>query len=188
MDKIQELKRKHYNVKEIIKERVKTGREVKDKVQEYLEICEQLREAGVKVNDSSPRLFEALKQCGKVMSSMDIPSKVHDQSIVIKSNPQLPVIEESIYKITLAWTERPGHELNNTIKIIEDYLTENGAKEIDSSAADFNEYKEIMRTYEWVGGDKEFTILRKSANYILDIFATSQYEKFNISIFGNKKR
>ena len=101
--------------------------------------------------------------------------------------PKYQDIKDSTYKITLAWTEKPGHKPDNTLKIIENYLTENGAKMIEDTPAEFNGYTEIMRSYKWTGGDKEFTILRKSANYILDVFAQNQYEKFNISIFGNKK-
>jgi len=192
MDNIQDLKRKHYNVKEVLKERVKNGKDVKDKVEEYLEICKQLRAAGVEVNDSSPRVLEALRRCGikdtdKVTSSERIESTIN-RSFKSTPKPTIQTIEDSIYKITLAWTERPGHEPNNTIKIIEDYLTENGAKMIEDTLAEFDGYTEVMRSYEWTGGDKEFTILRKSANYILDVFAENQYEKFNISIFGNKKK
>lgn len=189
MDNIQDLKRKHYNVKEVLKERVKNGKDVKDKVEEYLEICERLRKAGVEVNDSSPRVLEALKQAGVS------PKKFTDEIIELNNlNNKLKSVsdsprtqEESMYKITLAWTERPGHEPSNTVKIIEDYLVENGAKEVDNTTADFDDYEEIMRSYEWTGGDKEFTILRRSANYILDVFANNQYEKFNISIFGSKR-
>ena len=185
MDKIQELKRKHYNVKEVLKERVKAGKDVKDKVEEYLDICSQLRAEGVEVNDSSPRVLEAIRQCGKNVSYVGPAPKTYIPPVIIEPTP---IPEESTYKITLAWTERPGREPSNTLKIIDEYLKENGAKETDKTEADFDEYKEIMRSYEWVGGDGEFTILRRSANYILDVFAQNQYEKFNISIFGNKKR
>lgn len=183
MDNIQDLKRKHYNVKEVLKERVKNGKDVKDKVQEYLQICDELRSLGVEVNDSSPRVLEALKQAG-------ITNLPHKSSTppVTEPTPVIPSQQESfLYKITLAWTERPGHIPDNTIQIIENYLKENGAKPTDNTTADFDGYNEIMKTYEWSGGDKEFTILRRSANYILDIFAQNQYEKYNISIFGCKK-
>ena len=178
MDKIQELKRKHYNVKEVLKERVKNGKDVKDKVDEYLEIVSELRKNGVEVNDSSPRVIEALEMC----NANQKPSTF--RPVVEPPKEQ----EESIYRITLAWTERPGKEPDNTVQIIENYLKENDATFVDESDADFDDYAEHMRSYEWSGDDKEFKILRKSANYILEVFAENQYEKFNISIFGNKKR
>lgn len=178
MDNIQELKRKHYNVKEVLKERVKNGKPVQDKVDEYLEIVKELKKQGVEVNDSSPRLLEALKQCG-----------VGNSGRVIEKEPE-PIVqppEESIYRITLAWTQRRGIESDNTVTILENYLIENGARMVDDTFADFDEYVEYMKSYEWEGGEKEFNILRKSANYILEVFAENKYEKFNISIFGNKK-
>lgn len=184
MDNIQDLKRKHYNVKEVLKERVKNGKDVKDKVQEYLQICDELRSLGVEVNDSSPRVLEALKLAGVI----DSPHKSSTPPVVESAPITTPPQQESfLYKITLAWTERPGHTPDNTIQIIENYLKENGATLTDSTSADFDGYNEIMKTYEWSGGDKEFAILRRSANYILDIFAENQYEKYNISIFGCKK-
>ena len=189
MDKIQDLKRKHYNVKEVLKERIKAGKDVKDKVKEYLDICDQLRSAGIEVNDSSPRVIEALKQCGidqQYSVSQNLPQKSIFQ-ITLPPPPEQPKTNESLYKITVAWTERPGHEPDTTLKIIDDYLKENGARVFDDTEADFDGYKEIMRSYEWTGGEGEFKILRRSANYILDVFAANQYEKFNISIFGNKK-
>lgn len=192
MNNIQDLKRKHYNVKEVLKERVKNGKDVRDKVEEYLEICDQLREAGVEVNDSSPRVLEALRQCGKSINDTNCHSTTQfnhqTKSYPTPLPPQQEEPKESTYRITLAWTERPERDPSGTIKIIEDYLTENGAKVIEDTPAEFDGYTEVMRTYEWVGDDNAFVILRKSANYILDVFAANQYEKFNISIFGNKKK
>lgn len=182
MDKIQDLKRKHYNVKEVLKERMKAGKDVKDKVDEYLEIVKELRKCGVEVSDSSPRVLEALEKCGV----KGVNCTTTQPTIVTTPQPEPP--QESIYRITLAWTERPGREPDDTIHIIENYLKENGATYVDESDADFDDYIERMRSYEWNGGDKEFAILRRSANYILDIFAANQYEKFNISIFGSKKK
>jgi hypothetical protein len=180
MDKIQELKKKHYNVKETIKNHLRRKTDCKKQVEYYLDICQQLREFGIEVNDTSSYIKTALEQYEKINSRKPINEPIKNES---ESVP-----EESIYKITLAWTERPGREPGQTIKIIEDYLTENGARKIEDTPAEFDGYTEVMRSYEWIGGDKEFTILRKSANYILDVFAVSQYEKFNISIFGNKKK
>lgn len=190
MDNIQELKKRHFRIKENIKNHIRRKTDYNEYVQEYLNIVKELKAAGVEVSDTSSYIKQAIENyenTNNISSSGQVESVISGE---FKNNPEptTQTIEDSIYKITLAWTERPGREPDNTIQIIENYLKENGAKEIDNTSADFDEYKEIMRSYEWVGGDKEFTILRKSANYILDVFAENQYEKFNISIFGNKKR
>ena len=185
MDNIQELKKKHYNIKEVIKNHIRRKTNCKKQVEQYLKIINKLRNAGIEVNDTSSYINQALEQYNIIKDSKDISFNTPSNKIEEPIIHQEP--EKSIYKITLAWTERPGKEPDNTIHIIENYLKENGAREIDRTSADFDEYKENMRSYEWEGGDKEFVILRKSANYILDVFAENQYEKFNISIFGNKK-
>lgn len=187
MDNIQELKKKHFRIKENIKNHIRRNTDYSQHIQEYFKIVKELKDLGIEVNDSSSYIKQAIENNGSINKKSPLkkssPLSVHTEEPVTQEEPK-----ESIYKITLAWTERPGHEPSNTIKIIEDYLTENGARMIEDTPAEFDGYAEVMRTYEWVGGDKEFTILRKSANYILDVFAENQYEKFNISIFGNKKR
>jgi hypothetical protein len=186
MDKIQELRKRHSNLKMLIKNHMKRGTDCKKYVEEYLKIVNKLRVGyGVYVNDSSPLLTEAVSLYGgKVLKS----SPVIPESIPAASIPATTLeTKKQVYKITLAWTERPEKKPDNTIQIIENYICENGATILDASSTDFGDYKENMRTYEWKGGDKEFAILRRSANYILDVFAETQYEKFNISIFGNKR-
>lgn len=184
MDNIQELKRKHYNIKEVIKNHIRRNTNCEKQVKQYFNIVNKLREAGIEVDDTSSYIKLAIESKGIIGGQNHIKEKI--TPTITHDEPQ--VIEDSIYKITVAWTERPGHEPSNTVKIIEDYLTENGAKMIEDTPAEFDGYTEVMRSYEWSGGDKEFNILRKSANYILDVFATNRYEKFNISIFGNKKK
>ena len=185
MDNIQELKKKHYNIKEVIKNHIRRKTDCKKQVEQYLKIINELRNAGVEVNDTSSYINQALKQYNIIKVSGDNSFNTQSDKIETSTIPQEP--EKSIYKITLAWTERPGREPDNTVQIIENYFKENGAREVDRTSADFDEYKENMCSYEWNGDDKEFAILRKSANYILDVFAKNQYERFNISIFGNKK-
>lgn len=183
MDNIQDLKRKHFRIKENIKNHMRRGTDISDKLKEYIDIVHQLEDCGVKVNDTSSYIQNALKTLETPIDGFELIPRQKD--LLTETPP--PQQESFLYKITLAWTERPGHTPDNTVQIIENYLKENGAKQIDSTTAEFDGYNEIMKTYEWSGGDKEFTILRRSANYILDIFAENQYEKYNISIFGCKK-
>ena len=194
MDNIQDLKRKHFRIKENIKNHMRRGTDISDKLKEYIDIVHQLEDCGVKVNDKSSYILKALESVKTPAIIYKTPHSISEKStpLVTESSTESvsttpPQQESFLYKITLAWTERPGHTPDNTIQIIENYLKENGAKQTDSTTADFDGYNEIMKTYEWSGGDKEFAILRRSANYILDIFAENQYEKYNISIFGCKK-
>lgn len=184
MDNIQDLKRKHFRIKENIKNHMRRGTDISDKLKEYVDIVHQLEKCGVKVNDTSSYIQNALKTLKTPINEFELNPCQKDS---LPEAPPAPKQEEFLYKITLAWTERPGHIPDNTIQIIENYLKENGAKQTDSTTAEFDGYNEFMKTYEWSGGDKEFSILRRSANYILDIFAENQYEKYNISIFGSKK-
>lgn len=196
MDNIQELKRKHNNIKHVLKKRMNEGKDVTSKVDEYVDICKRLNKCGVEVKDFSPLIIKALEMCGRSVNEACLDSNIDSISkenmcIGHLASPKKHLVENikpSTYKIVLAWTEKYGNVPQNTIQIIDNYLKENGAKEIDSVISDFDEYKEVTRCYEWSGEDAVFTILRRSANYILDIFAENQYEKFNISIFGNKKK
>ena len=167
---IQELKRRHHNIKQTICESLQRGQYPEYKLMEYHKLVKLLEEAGEVVNDKRPLLLKALE--------MEAQQPQHESN-----TPS----QDSVYRITIAWTSRTTHEPDNTIHIIEDYLLQNKATPKDKEDVDFDDYTEHMRIYEWQGGDKEFTILRRSANYILDTFAENSYEKFNISVFGSKK-
>jgi len=172
MSDLQELKRRHYNVKQSIDEYIIKDRYPEQKLKEYHEIVKELEKAGINVNDRGRYLLKALEM-------------EKERSHPVPKEPEPP--QDSIYRITVAWTSKPSHEPDSTVQIIDDYLLQNKARPIENEDTDFDDYIEHMRVYEWVGDDKEFTILRRSANYILDTFAKNSYEKFNISVFGNKK-
>lgn len=169
---LQELKRRHYNIKQSIDEAIIKGKYPEQKLIEYHEVVSQLENTGVIVNDRGKYVLKALEM---------------ERERLVPKKETLPISSDSIYRITVAWTSRPSHEPDDTIHIIDDYLLQNKARPVENEDTDFDDYTEHMRVYEWVGDDKEFIILRRSANYILDTFAKNSYEKFNISVFGNKK-
>jgi len=172
---IQELKRRHYNIKQSIDEAIIKGKYPEQKLAEYHEVVNALEKAGVRINDRGQYVLKALE-----MEKNKSKPKPKQQTTVSSS--------DSIFRITIAWTAQATHEPDNTIQILENYLIQNKAKPTEKEDNDFGDHVEHMRVYEWFGDDREFTILRRSANYILDTFAENSYEKFNISIFGNKKK
>ena len=64
--------------------------------------------------------------------------------------------------------------------------------DMDIRPTDSDIYKSIGGTenvikYEFNGNDKSFKILKYSAQFLLDTISNTDYEKFNIAIFGKKK-
>ena len=60
-------------------------------------------------------------------------------------------------------------------------------KNIDTEQFDKGNVTEYVSKYEWVGDDESFKILKYSSQFILDTVSKSDYEKFNIAIYGKKK-
>ena len=60
-------------------------------------------------------------------------------------------------------------------------------KNIDNEQFDKGNVTEYVSKYEWIGDDESFKILKYSSQFILDTVSKSDYEKFNIAIYGKKK-
>ena len=60
-------------------------------------------------------------------------------------------------------------------------------KNVGTEQFDKGNVTEYVSKYEWVGDDESFKILKYSSQFILDTVSKSDYEKFNIAIYGKKK-
>lgn len=111
------------------------------------------------------------------------PSKKqeHSQSTPVKNN------SDQKYTLSLAWTESPREDISSTIDIIKDYfedLNMNALEEENYNNGDGIEHK---IKYEFEGDERAFKILKYSAQFLLDTISNTDYEKFNIAIFGKKQ-
>ena len=126
--------------------------------------------------------------------------KKHPEKYISSSNIKKPVTKQitqpkistvppkkSKYIISLAWTEDNTHNLKNTIDVIKEYFDDLDLKNIDTEQFDKGNVTEYVSKYEWVGDDESFKILKYSSQFILDTVSKSDYEKFNIAIYGKKK-
>lgn len=110
-----------------------------------------------------------------------IKKQEHSQSTPIKNN------SEQKYTLSLAWTESPTQDISNTINTIKEYFDDLDMKESECEQFSNGEETEYKIKYDFEGDERTFKILKYSAQFILDTISNTDYEKFNIAIFGKKK-
>lgn len=87
------------------------------------------------------------------------------------------------YVISLAWSEDKEININETIDKIREYFNDLNISELSLS----HNNKEHVIKYEFKGSDKSFRIVKRSAQFLLDSISKTDYEKFNIAVYGKKK-
>jgi hypothetical protein len=106
----------------------------------------------------------------------------------IKEDPQpknIPVLNKHI--ISLAWTESPSQDISNTIDKIKEYFDDLGIEAVEQDDYNSGAGIEHKIKYEFEGDERSFKILKYSAQFLLDTISNTDYEKFNIAIFGKKQ-
>ena len=91
------------------------------------------------------------------------------------------------YTLSLAWTESPKEDISSTIDIIKDYFDDLDMNELEEENYRSGDGIEHKIKYEFEGDERTFKILKYSAQFILDTISNTDYEKFNIAIFGKKQ-
>lgn len=178
-------------------------------IKRVIELCDltkKLRSVGRRVSDDADWLKyeywnitedvvnDVKKHPEKYISSSSVKKQVNKQitqpktSIVssIAKNSQQPP-KKSKYIISLAWTEDNIHHMKTTIDVIKEYFDDLDLKNLGTEQFDKGNVTEYVSKYEWVGDDESFKILKYSSQFILDTVSKSDYEKFNIAIYGKKK-
>lgn len=190
---IKALHRKRDSLRTKIKEWCDRGKNAIELVKEYHKLTELLQSKGCNVSAQAEYLQLDFWKNKNIESKPIKINKQPKQDESIKSNILEPVAPKearnNIYILNLAWTEVPGSEIdfNTTINKISNYLHVLGLKEIDTDYNEVSGRTEKIAKYEFEGNDQSFQIIKQSANYILDEFASTQYESFNIAIFGKKR-
>lgn len=181
-DEIKNIKNVRYKLRKkitkYIDKNIKTN-EVKEMVLEYHNLTKQLEDAGCKVSIKLDYL--KLDYWDNISNIIPIHRTQHIIPNIIND-----VTEPQKYIISLAWTETPNQSISDTINKIKEYFDD-----MDIKAIDYDTYKngnniENIIKYEFDGDDGSFKILKYSAQFLLDIISNTDYEKFNIAIYGKK--
>lgn len=179
---VEELKKKRTYLYMKIRKYYNAGKNAKEIVNEYHNVLDELRRAGVKVEVKTDYLSKEYWQ--------DHPTPPKKTSK--KSQPILP--EESIkpvqdsFILCLAWSANLQNETPEQVKKVMEYFKELGLPIIDESVGEIDSRMEHVLRYEFKGTEESFKMLKKCTQFVLDTFAKTDFEKFNIAIYGKRKK
>ena len=150
--------------------------------EEYQRITRILNENGRKLDNNNPRFHpETYMVTGSPKDDI-----IADNCIKEDPKPKnIPSLNK--HTISLAWTESPSQDISNTIDKIKEYFDDLGIEAVEQDDYYSGAGIEHKIKYEFEGDERSFKILKYSAQFLLDTISNTDYEKFNIAIFGKKQ-
>lgn len=182
-EEIKSIKKVRYKLRENITKNINKGiktDEVKQMVLNYHDLTKQLTDAGCNVSIKLDYL--QLDYWDNISNTIQVSSIQSTPLNIIND-----IVEQQKYIISLAWTETPNQSISDTINKIKEYFDDMDIKEIDHDIYKNGNNLENIIKYEFDGNDGSFKILKYSAQFLLDTISHTDYEKFNIAIYGKKK-
>ena len=178
---VEELKRKRTNLQLRIKEWFDKGKNAKDLVDEYHILLDELRKNGVKVEAKAKYLQKEF--WSNQSTNISKPQIIKEPSPI--PEPIKPIQDSFI--LSLAWVANELNETPEQVKKVESYFNEMGLPMIDESVGSVENRMEHVMRYEFKGTEESFRMLKMCTQFVLDAFAKTDFEKFNIAIYGKKK-
>lgn len=184
---IAELKKERGNLQARIKDWYDKGKNAKELVYRFHEIQDELIRRGEKVTYRA-EYFNLDFWDTFVEKSPSKPTQTYTPKPqpVIQEEPIKPIQDSFI--LCLAWTAGEHNETPEQVKKVQDYFNELGLPIIDEEVSDTHDRLEHVLRYEFNGSEESFRLLKMCTQFVLDAFAKTDFEKFNIAIFGKKKK
>lgn len=150
--------------------------------EEYQRITQILNENGRRLDNNNQRFHpETYAVAGSPKDNIIVDSGIKEDL----QPKNTPVLNKHI--ISLAWTESPSQDISNTIDKIKEYFDDLGIEAVEQDDYNSGAGIEHKIKYEFEGDERSFKILKYSAQFLLDTISNTDYEKFNIAIFGKKQ-
>lgn len=172
---INDLQKKRTNLLFRIKYRIKAGKNAKDLVVEYHKIKDQLIALGVNVEIRADYL--------KMEYWGEKPTEIS------KSEPIKEIAtpnQQHIYTLNLAWVDTTNSTPPQVQKV-KDYFNDLCLKCNGEDITITPNGVEHILKYEFEGVEESFRLLKICTQFVLDSFAQSDFDKFNIAVFGKKR-
>lgn len=191
---VNDLKRRRTNLQFRIKEWYKRGKNAKNLVIEYHTLLTELQSLGFKAEAKADYLqpefwdnFNGQKYQKKQKSST-IQNPLPTQSETeVQSNESIKPNQDS-FILCLAWTAKKDTDTPEQIQKVLDYFSELNLSFIDEDIDEIETRIEHVMRYEFKGTEESFKMLKVCTQFVLDAFAKTDFEKFNMAIFGKKKK
>lgn len=188
-DEIKTLKRKRDSLSIRIRECVNKNRNAYKYVVEHNRLTNLLKEMGCNVSIQTEHLKIENWTPDGYKYGITKPSKAKSKKDEqpIKETPK-PKIKQDSFILCLAWTEVTGSPEPIQLKKVKDYFEELCLPVLDNETRKINEtYTEHILKYEFKGSEEAFRLLKICTQFVLDSFAETDFDKFNIAIYGKKK-
>lgn len=175
--KIDELKRKRERIRTKIREQKKLGKNPKQLVIEYQDIIKQLDELGVQTTTVASYL------------SVDYwEDKNNKQEPTTEASPIIQKDVKNEFSLCLAWTSVDGCGTPFQIQKVKDYFNELCLNiEEENNRVVGPGCIEYVLKYKFEGTEDAFRILKICTQFVLDTSAESDFDRFNIAVYGKKR-
>lgn len=200
IENLEELKKKRSSLNVKIYDYVKKNKDAYNFVIEHAEITARMQSMGSNVRSVADYLLvENWENGGKyfhLRGSNPSPSKdvqkPESKSKVYPTKREDPVENKTHHKehytLCLGWVSTDTNEPDQ-IKKVKAYLNELGLPILGQSSTETpNGFTEHILKYEFSGSDDSFRLLKICTQFVLDTFAQSDFDKFNIAVWGKKMK
>lgn len=174
------LKRKRESLKMRIKYYMKKNQSPRELVVEYQQVISDLRKHGLNVENRVDYL--EVEYWDKPKSTR--PSNI---GLTTETIDNIKPLQDS-FILCLAWTASMQNETPEQVKKVMDYFKELELPLIDEEVGEINQRMEHVMRYEFKGTDDAFRLLKICVQFVLDSFAQTDFDKFNIAVYGKKKK
>lgn len=174
------LKRKRESLKMRIKYYMKKNQNPRELVVEYQQVISDLRKRGLNVENRVDYLEVEYWNKPKSERSSNI-------GLTTEKIDNIKPLQDS-FILCLAWTASMQNEIPEQVKKVMDYFKELELPLIDEEVGEINQRMEHVMRYEFKGTDDAFRLLKICVQFVLDSFAQTDFDKFNIAVYGKKKK
>lgn len=191
------LKKRRSQLSTIIRNYIERKRYAYDKVLEFIELTKKLNSYGCKLScDNEYVKLENWEKGGKFYHCLKYPktnsaetsrvgtTKAGTTKVGTTPNDEQP----KTYILCLAWTDNKGDSESKQVKEIKSLINTLYMKLVDTEEVTNGDRVDHILKYEFVGTHDAFSLLKQVLQWVADSFAVNEMDKFNVAVYGKKKR